>query len=240
MPIHAATEFGDDGQVLSRLSDKVVSSYIPTISTLLEPKRTMSHSVDCNVLSIIQPATPGQDKLPRALEELKKITQRGSDANITSNAFKHDIATVDAVLGALPEYSVVHFSCHGVQDLSDPLNSGLLLYDGRLTLSKLMHIRLPNAQLAFLSAGETAQGEGNYPDEAVHVAAGFRDVIGTMWIIHDNSAPVIADLVYAEVFKDGKLLVDRIPFALHNAVKHLRNQRPNDFMSWIPFIHLGP
>ena len=155
------------------------------------------------------------------------------------------MATVDVVLRVLPEYSAVHFSCHGVQDLNYPLNSGLLLYDGRLTLSKLMHTRLPNAQLAFLSACETAQGEEYYPDEAIHVAAGmlaagFRDVIGTMWTIYDSSAPVVADRVYAEVFKDGKLLVDRIPFALHNAVEHLRNQRPDDFMSWIPFIHLGP
>ena len=61
-----------------------------------------------------------------------------------------------------------------------------------------------------------------------------------MWTIYDSSALVIADLVYAEVFKDSKLLMDRIPFALHNAVEHLCNQRPNDFMSWIPFIHLGP
>ena len=100
-------------------------------------------------------------------------------------------------------------------------------------------------QLTFLSACETAQGEDNHPDEAVHVAAGmlaagFRDVIGTMWTIYDSSAPIVADLVYKEVFEDGKLLVDKIPFALHRAVEHLRNRNPDDFMAWIPFIHLGP
>ena len=107
------------------------------------------------------------------------------------------------------------------------------------------HTKLPNAQLAFLSACETAMGNQEQPDEAVHLAAGmlaagFRDVIGTMWTIYDDTAPVIADLVYEEVFKDGQLLVDRIPFALHRAVQHLRTQRPSDFMSWIPFIHIGP
>ena len=108
-----------------------------------------------------------------------------------------------------------------------------------------MHTQLPNAQLAFLSACETAQGAVQHADEAVHVAAGmlaagFRDVIGTMWTIYDDSAPHVADDVYAEVFKDGKLLVDRIPFALHHAVERLRKQRPDDFMSWMPFIHMGP
>ena len=72
------------------------------------------------------------------------------------------------------------------------------------------------------------------------LAAGFQDVIATMWSIHDSAAPTVADLVYAEIFDDGKLLVDRIPYALHHAVKHLRNQNPDNFMAWMPFIHMGP
>ena len=84
------------------------------------------------------------------------------------------------------------------------------------------------------------KGEEDYPDEAVHVAAGmlaagFRDVIGTMWMIYDDTAPSVADIVYREVLEDGQLFVDRIPFALHHAVECLRKQRPNDFMSWMPF-----
>ena len=201
--------------------------------------------MDCSVLSIIQPATPGQVRLPGAIGELEKITQRASDVNVPSDSLSGDKATVSTVIDALSNYSVVHFACHGVQDLREPLNSGLVLHDDRLTLSKLMHTKLPNAQLAFLSACETAKGEEDYPDEAVHIAAGmlaagFRDVIGTMWTIYDDSAPRVADDVYAEVFKDGKLLVDRIPFALHHAVERLRKRGPNDFMSWMPFIHLGP
>ena len=157
-----------------------------------------------------------------------------------------DIATVDTAFIATPEYSVVHFACHGAQDLRDPLNSGLILQEGRLPLWKLMHPQLANAQLAFLSACETAQGASDHPNKAVHVAAGmlaagFRDVIGTMWTIYDSSAPIVADHVYAEIFEDGKLLIDKIPFALHRAVEQLRKEGlEDDFMSWIPFIHLGP
>ena len=72
------------------------------------------------------------------------------------------------------------------------------------------------------------------------LAAGFRDVIGTMWTIYDNTASQVVDDVYAEVFKDGKLLVDKILFALDHAIERLRNRGPNDFMSWTPFIHMGP
>ena len=72
------------------------------------------------------------------------------------------------------------------------------------------------------------------------LAAGFRDVIGTMWSISDAAAPIVAEHVYKEILEDGKLHVDKIPFALHHAVEYLRAQNPNNFMSWMPFIHLGP
>jgi CHAT domain-containing protein len=90
--------------------------------------------------------------------------------------------------------SIVHFACHGVQDLNHPLDSGLILSDGRLKVSDIMRIQEgDNAQdarkcmsLAFLSACETAKGDGKVPDEAMHLAAsllfaGFRGVVATMW-----------------------------------------------------------
>ena len=75
-----------------------------------------------------------------------------------------------------------------------------------MALSKLMHTKLPNAQLAFLSVCETAQGEEDYPDEAVHIAAGmlaagFRDVIETMWTIHNDTTPKVAELFIVRLLK---------------------------------------
>ena len=202
-------------------------------------------SVACNVLAIIQSATPDEPVLELTNEELKRITAWADKANVPLDSISEDTATVDSVYEALPNYSVIHFACHGVQDIYQPLDSGLILHDGRLTLSKLMHTKLPNAQFAFLSACETAEGEEDYPDEAVHIAAGmlaagFRDVIGTMWEVNDAAAANVADLVYKRIFKDGKLLVNRIPLALHRAVERLRREYPNNFMFWMPFIHLGP
>jgi CHAT domain-containing protein len=45
---------------------------------------------------------------------------------------------------------------------------------------------LKRASLAFLSACQTAKGDQNQPDQAVHLAAsflfcGFKSVIATMW-----------------------------------------------------------
>jgi CHAT domain-containing protein len=50
----------------------------------------------------------------------------------------------------------------------------------------LMQLKLPKALFAFLSACETAQGDREQPDQAIHLAAamlftGFRSVVATMW-----------------------------------------------------------
>jgi CHAT domain-containing protein len=69
-----------------------------------------------------------------------------------------------------------------------------MLSDGRLKMSRIMHRlekdgadKMKNTMsLAFLSACETAKGDGKTPDEAMHLAAsllfaGFRGVVATMW-----------------------------------------------------------
>jgi CHAT domain-containing protein len=80
---------------------------------------------------------------------------------------------------------ILHLASHGTQ-ARDPLNSAFLLHDGRFSIEEIMGLDLPYAVLAFLSACETAKGDRQAPDQAVHLAAsmlfcGFRSVIGTMW-----------------------------------------------------------
>jgi CHAT domain-containing protein len=95
-------------------------------------------------------------------------------------------ATVEAVATKLADVSIVHFACHGTQDQSNPLNSGLKLEDGWLRVSRIMKEKIPNGPLAFLCACETAMGVEKLPDEAMSLGAsllfsGFHRVIATMW-----------------------------------------------------------
>ncbi len=58
-----------------------------------------------------------------------------------------------------------------------------------------------SAELAFLSACETAQPGARLADEAIHLAsafslAGYRHVIGTLWPVGDQHAVDIADDIY--------------------------------------------
>lgn len=81
--------------------------------------------------------------------------------------------------------------------------------------------------------------------KAVHLAAGmlsagYRSVIATMWSISDKEAPFLANDVYSELLKDGKPDSTRSAYALHRAVKNLRQRNgESSFLSWVPFIHVG-
>lgn len=51
-----------------------------------------------------------------------------------------------------------------------------------------------NAELAFLSACQTAVGDEKIPEESIRLAAGmlavgYKGVIATMWSIRDDDAP---------------------------------------------------
>ncbi|KAE9405346.1 hypothetical protein BT96DRAFT_852964 [Gymnopus androsaceus JB14] len=160
----------------------------------------------------------------------------------------HEQATVSAVLDALSQYNIVHLACHGVQDAVDATRSAFILFDGRLTLHDLMAKSLTDVELAVLSACQTATGDTGLPEEAVHLAAGmlsvgYRNVIGTMWSIGDNEAPIVAGVLYSKLLEyqdTGMDWRDGIAYALHHAIQGLREEvKEESFAKWVPFIHFG-
>jgi hypothetical protein len=46
--------------------------------------------------------------------------------------------------------------------------------------------------------------------------AGFRSVVGTMWLICDADGPVVAEVLYSELFAGSgeELELDQVPYAL--------------------------
>ena len=155
--------------------------------------------------------------------------------------------TINGVLEGMATHEWVHLACHGVQNREDPTKSAFALYDGKLALSTLMSQSLPNAELAVLSACQTATGDENLSEEAVHLAAGilnvgYKSVIGTMWSISDSSAPIVMGEFYrvmAEQVRAGPGELQPA-YALHEATKALRSKYgATDFVRWIPFVHFG-
>ena len=195
------------------------------------------------LLGVSQSSTPGQTKLPNADKELDVIKQFGSTLKIHN--LPGELATVDDVLAGMEDRSWVHLACHAVQHPSSPIESAFCLHNGNLTLSKIITKSFPNADFAFLSACQTATGDKDLPDEAVHLAAGmlaagYRSVIATMWSIGDKYAPMITGEVYPRLVCGPAPDSTMAAHALHHAVKQLRGKTGDPgFLSWVPFIHVG-
>jgi hypothetical protein len=158
--------------------------------------------------------------------------------------------------------NIVHLACHGIQDDRDATRSGFCMGDGRLTISKLMDMKLDGAFLAFLSACETAKGDDTQPDQVMHLAAAmlftdFKTVIATMWYvatthrlwqdvvliqyrsISDEDGPKVAKWIYQELFAADTLDADTVAYALDTAISKLRKEPKMTVERWTPFMHMG-
>ena len=139
----------------------------------------------------------------------------------------------------------IHLACHGVQDATNVTDSAFVLVDGRLTLREIMKQSFSHTELAVLSACQTAKGDKELSEEAVHLAAGmllagYGSIVATMWSIRDDDGPIIAEKFYRHLIVEASGDSTRAAYALHEAVAHLRDIRgEKDFASWVPFIHLG-
>jgi CHAT domain-containing protein len=163
-------------------SDYFVSSYTPSVSSLLNAYRDAPSEgirAEGSVVLIAEPAPPGHTELPNTLAEIAQLQSLVPSATTLRDASAAEVLT------ALPSAAVLHMACHGRQH-SDPTRSGFILHDGALELATLMEVHAPRATFAFLSACESAAGDRNLPDEVVHLASammfiGFRSVVGTLW-----------------------------------------------------------
>ncbi|KAG9120494.1 hypothetical protein FRC07_003978 [Ceratobasidium sp. 392] len=238
LPLHAA---GDYSKPKSSLFDYAISSYTPNLGILIAP---LSEPATFSGIALVgQESTPGLPLLPGTRNELDAIENRTK--HLHAVRVEGYNATRDSVLGVMQQFSWVHLACHASQDLANPTDSAFHLHDGPLDLSTITRKPLKHADLAFLSACQTATGDKDLSEEAVHLAAGmimagYRTVVATMWPVEDQDAPLVADRFYEYILKDGLPDSRNAAKALHYAVGCLREQVGVDaYMRWAPFIHLG-
>jgi CHAT domain-containing protein len=174
-------------------ADYVVSSYIPTLSALTRTRRDWIPIPKTQLAALIVCETsPGKiaaKQLLHAADEVRAVRScfGAARAKILNELSTHTtLSELRSMLRETPAH-MLHLACHSIQD-ADPLKSAILLQDGRLSIEDVMQLDLPHGVLAFLSACETAKGDRNAPDQAVHLAAsmlfcGFRSVIATMWSV---------------------------------------------------------
>ena len=233
-PLHAAGPPDGPGVL-----DRVVSSYAPTVRSLVTAWRTRPAGRAPAPLVVALPTTPGMPDLPNVDRETAMLTSRFPDRTLIAG----DRAVRSRVLHALRRHRWLHFAGHAISAADGAADGHLVLHDhaaGPLTVADIARLRLEHAEIAYLSACDTGVPHEDLGDEALHVAgachiAGFRHVIGTAWAIDDAVAPGVADDFYARLDT-----VDSAAAALHHAVCELRAAHPDRPTLWAPYVHVGP
>jgi CHAT domain-containing protein len=189
LPVHAAGIYASAEQECC--ADYVVSSYTPTLSSLLRARRDLEPvpTADAKLLLVAadHTVTSQLPALAKVQAEMSEISDIADQAGVQYAAPSRIVSTPEHATAVLPSATLVHIACHGLQNSEQPLESAFYLSDdGVLSVSNIMELDLKGAYLAFLSACETAKGDRVQSDQAIHLAAtmlfvGFKSVVATMW-----------------------------------------------------------
>ncbi|TEB21154.1 hypothetical protein FA13DRAFT_1643470 [Coprinellus micaceus] len=255
LPIHAAGIYGSFD--CESTHDYVVSSYTPSVTSLIDRMKDIS-SIDTPRSGLFltnQPQVPHQVRIPGTTTEVELIYEKGMKEGIRVHKIEGSEITPTDCLHYMETYSAIHLACHASQNSTVPMKSHFRFHNGSLDLVTIMKRDLKHADLAFLSACETSAGDESLSEEAIHLAAGmlaagYRRVVATMWVIQDRHAPGVANDFYDYLWRggDGSASGGRAfdgrasAYALHHAIQRLRDRLGNsdcDLLAWIPYVHFG-
>ncbi|MEV5782632.1 CHAT domain-containing protein [Streptomyces sp. NPDC052287] len=250
LPLHAAGRHEEDGD---SLLDRAVCSYAPTVNGLVRARRREAERptpvrpepTAPLIVAVAEAPGSGSPALEGVREEATRLARRpGARLLLAEDAVRR------SVLDALPRHAWAHFACHAVGALSGAAAGHVVLHDhgtAPLTLSDIARLRLPEAELAYLSACETTSGRREFADEALHITgafhmAGFTHVVGTLWAVADDTSWEVSERFYA-AFDPSHPFPGHTAHALREAVREIRENvegvRENPSL-WAPYIHVGP
>jgi CHAT domain-containing protein len=197
LPLHAAwTEDPSTPTGRRYALDDIHFTYAPNAKSLTAAQAIDQRTGADSILAIDNP----REDLPNSSREVTAAT----DTFPQPIVLKHKQATVEAVKTALPQATIAHFSCHGTANLTDPLNSGLAMSDGLLTLKDIFALNLAEhggIRLAVLSACETGLSGIENADEAISLPtgllqAGVAGVVASLWSVSELSTMVLLSRFY--------------------------------------------
>ena len=194
----------------------------------LDQPRSDLHERDAIVLGNPTRDLPGSEAEARVVARMLKATpllrEEASRARLLPTSGKH---------------SVIHIASHGIYDEADPLLSGVVLADGRLSVEDLLETRL-DAGLLTLSGCVTGVSMHEAGDELIGLSraalvAGVPSVITTLWDVRDDSAAIFFEGFYGYLTAGiGK--ASALGMTQRAMLDHPRYANP---VHWAPFVLLG-
>jgi len=199
LPLHAAWVEDTTCPTGRRYAlDDIHFTYAPNAKSLTAAEAIVDRVQSDSILAI---DNPSQD-----------LTNSGREITCAIDSFpllqrtvlRHADATMEKVRSHLSKAAIVHFSCHGTANLTDPLNSGLVMSDGLLTLRDILALNLAERsgiRLAILSACETGLSGIENADEAISLPtgllqAGVAGVVASLWSVADLSTMLLLTKFY--------------------------------------------
>ncbi|KAG1840956.1 CHAT domain-containing protein [Suillus tomentosus] len=242
LPLHAAGAYEKKRDSLSHI---YISSYTPTLATLVRARQQVSQDAfPQHFVAIGQGNPDGGRPLECVAPEIAVVAKRLKPVVSSFAQLEDSDATVKGAFDALNRNQWLHLACHGMPNRRRPFESSFAMRDGPLMIKDIIRSNWQNLQFAFLSACHTTVGDEKSPDESIHLAAamqfsGFRSVIGSMWSVKDEVAQEVVSGFYENLIDDsGRLDCTRAATALHKALKKL--QRSNiPLEQRIVFVHIG-
>lgn len=237
LPLHAAGRPGGDCVL-----DRVISSYVPTIGTLREARRSgpgRTHRPPA-ILLVAVPNPGGGLGLQGVEREVRYLLEQYDSVHPLLGGQ----AVPGIIMDQLPRHRWVHFACHALNDLGQPTNSHIIVHGGAITIRDISALYNEDAELAFLAVCDSAFGSPELADEAVHLGAafqlaGYRQVIGTLWSTADDVAAQVVKSVYHDLSTAAEAETLPGALALHRATRGVRDAYPLLPSLWAGYIHLG-
>jgi CHAT domain-containing protein len=194
LPLHVAGLLPDDGGVWHDHTDGLVFRYAPNarVLALAQSQAGSLAGRRLRVLTVDVADARGESPLPCAAQESAGVVARFG----TSRVQRPSPASRAAVLGGMDTCGIWHFACHGVHRPTDPLESSLVLTDGRLSLRAVFARPPADRRLAVLSACRTAAPDRGLLDEVVSfpsalLQAGFAGVVCAQSDVVDRAAMLL-------------------------------------------------
>lgn len=248
LPVHAA----------GRHPRKAARRYSKTDS-----KPAVLNAVPCTYLTTVLPTRSGvrrdenapnvvlrltgdnsDDSLPHLQTELDAVAAAVPDIGVTT--LDGATTTTDEICAAIEHHKFVHIASHGASAAESLHGAGLKLVGGVLTMESLAALDARHGELAVVLACDSASGDPQTPNEALHVAgalqhAGFQDVLAATLPLRDSATLSVVASIYAALNENPSLIGRRLHSLLCAAVSRLRTDPTTsaDPLAWAPFAHFA-
>jgi CHAT domain-containing protein len=207
--------------------------------TLTDPQPLLARKLNVLLNGLTLPVQ-GYSSLPNVGPELDSVQQMYSGTLLRDK---------DYLLGNLERelekksYNVVHIASHA-QFRSDPKQTFLLTFDGKLTMDLLEKLIAPSRyreqpiELLALSACQTATGDDRAALGLAGVAikAGARSALASLWFINDQSSTLLVSEFYRNLQGQNLSKAKALQQAQLKLLADSRFRHPG---YWGPFLLIG-